>query len=157
MPNNTPVKTREEESRDAQIRRNLKMFYQSPLSVSKDSVADHLEVAWFNDSVMSTPTPHVLEDAQRRGWEPVTVEEMPHMVSHLKSDDRARKGTPVRYRELILHKRLKEYGDIERAALKERADAAFNKTPGQDHLMNEPTMPMRVFQNDTSRSKGANL
>lgn len=141
----------DEERRDAQIKEYLRMDWKSPLSIDKNTIPEDQEYCFFNDSIMGTPTPHVIEDARRRGFEMVTADERPDLVAHLRRDDRQRQENNVRYREMILFRRKKEYADIEREALRKKNKEILDRVPGQSQAT---PYPINVLTNKTEKSFG---
>jgi hypothetical protein len=142
--------TRESSSRDAMIRRNLRMQYQDPLYIDPRDIPPDMEYRWIRDSVLGQPDHYRYAQCKRKGWEPVPADRHVDFMT----DDGDRRPTHVRgfiyYRGLILCEREKIYGDIERKTVEEENRLVQNSIPGQENFMSDPTMPMRVLVNESS-------
>ena len=143
--------TRSNEERDANIRKHLRMEYQDPLYIPPEDVPPDVEYRWIMESVLGRPDPSRLATMKRKGWTPVPISRHPdrmvdtnssHTPSHLKGN--------IYHNGLVLCERLKAYCEIERENVNKETMRVVQSTPGTDHLMNDPTMPMKVFVNDSS-------
>jgi len=138
---------RASESRDAYIRRNLQNQYQDALFFDKSDIPPDVEYRWVRESVLGKPDVSRMIQMKRKGWDPVPISRHPermsedshHLPSHLKGF--------IFHEGLVLHERLKIYGDIERENNNKENSRVQNTTPGMDHFLNDPSMPMKVFIN----------
>lgn len=149
-------KTRIEESRDVQtrdanIRKFLRMEYQDPLFISPDDIPPDVEYRWVRESILGRPDISRLSYMKQKGWDPVPISRHPdrmidisssHTPSHLKGC--------IYHEGLVLCERLKVYCDIERENVNKETYRTMTATPGTDHLMNDPSMPMKVYFNENS-------
>ena len=145
------------QSEDARIRKYLSNPYTCPLAVDEDSIPHDMEYRWVRDSVLGQPDFYRVAEMKRKGWNQVSQERHPERMM----DETPWRKNPtdgvVSYKGNILMERPKEYGQIERKAKNEKNRQQMLSVPGQDHLMNEPSMPMRVFNNETSIQKMASF
>lgn len=143
--------TRAAETRDANIRRNLRMEYSDSLYIDPQDVPPDVEYRWVRESVMGKPDMARMSVMKKKGWDPVPSSRHPermidvnatHLPSHLKGC--------IYHEGLVLCERLKVYCDIERDNVNKEIYRTMTATPGTDHLMSEPSMPMKVYFNENS-------
>lgn len=153
-------KTRVEESRDlnsrdAETRRFLQMTHQDPLYVDLSKKPLGYEYRLIRDSCLGQHDPYRLAYMARKGYTPVPADRHPELTCEFfpGQDDGPMKG--VIYRGgLLLCERPEEYSDIERRTLEQVHASRMASMPGQDHFMDDPTMPIRVLKNETSIQHG---
>jgi hypothetical protein len=143
--------TRALETRDANIRKHLRMEYQDALYIAPEDIPPDVKYRWIMESVLGRPDASRLANMKRKGWEPVPISRHPdrmseqnshHVPSHLKGY--------IYHNGLVLCERLKIYCDVEEENVNKETLRVMTATPGTDHLMNDPTMPMKVFFNENS-------
>jgi hypothetical protein len=143
--------SRSVETRDANIRKHLRMEYQDPLYFDPADIPPDVEYRWIRESVLGRPDPSRLSSMKRKGWEPVPISRHPdrmidtnssHLPSHLKGC--------IYHDGLVACERLKVYCDMERENVNKETYKTLTGTPGTDHLMSDPMMPMKVYFNENS-------
>ena len=139
------------ETRDANIRKHLRMEYQDPLYIAPEDIPPDVEYRNINVSVLGMPVPHRLAQMHQKGWELVPSTRHPEKMHNYDTDT-----VPSHLRGYIYHRgqvlceRLKKYCDIERDNVNKENYRTITGTPGTDHLMSDPMMPMKVYFNENS-------
>ena len=143
--------TRATQTRDANIRKHLRMEYQDALYIPPEDVPPDVEYRWVRESVLGRPDISRLSFMKQKGWDTVPIARHPdrmidlvseHTPSHLKGS--------IYHQGLVLCERLKVYCDLERDNANKETYRTMTATPGTDHLMNDPSMPMKVYFNENS-------
>lgn len=133
-------------TRDADIRRRLKMAYNDPLEIGSYAKPDDVDYFYGRKSVFDQLDHQRIPELRRKGWEKVPSDRHPDLV-----DDENPKGY-IETKGLVLLERPKEYGEIETQTDYEQQRINMTSLPGLENYMNEPSMPMRVLHNETSFS-----
>lgn len=135
--------TRKCSSRDAEIRKLLTMTYIDKLDTGSYPKPDDVDYFWARKSFRGELDHDRIPYLRRKGWERVPADRHPDLV-----DEESRK-TYIEKEGLVLMQRPKEYGEIERATQQQIQHQTMTSLPGLDNFMNEPTMPIKVFENKT--------
>jgi len=152
-------KMRHEETRDSEARKHnmrdiLKMMYADPLYVDPRYIPDDVEYRWIRCSTLGVPDTSRLPEMNRQGWIPVPASRHPDMAYEDPLGRLTHTKGIIFNKGLILCERPKELGEIQRKALEERNYQSLVGLPGVDHLMGEPGLPGKIFQNETAAYKG---
>jgi hypothetical protein len=148
--NNRIEESRSNSSRDAMIRRNLRMQYQDPLYVDPADIPPDMEYMWIRDSVLNQPDAYRYAQCKRKGWEPVPADRHPEfMTTHDERSPSHVRGF-IYFRGLILCEREKIYGELERESANRETQRLMTSIPGTDQFMSDPYMPSKVFINQNS-------
>jgi hypothetical protein len=143
--------SRNEEKREFLIRKNIKMIFRGMLYIDPHTIPADKEYAWILDDQKVEYGTGNLEDAASKGWVPVTAEERPDLCL-IDGNERDRKKSVVRRRELVLHQRDKKFGEYERQVLREYNHSTTDGVEQDDGFMRDPYMPTVVLANKTSRT-----
>jgi hypothetical protein len=142
--------TRATETRDAEIRRHLRMEFKDRFYVDVTKIPDGMEYHWVRDTIYNEPDEARFIEMQRKGWVPVPSDRHPErqMGGIPWRETKARHGFIIEG-GLVLCERPKEYGDIEREMERAYNMRVVNEAPGLDASVVDPTNA-RVFANQTS-------
>jgi len=141
---------RSAEERDAIIKSHLTMTSKNLLDIDPSTIPVDKDYCYIRESLMGNPDHYSLDEAAMKGWEPVTSQHRPDLASAYSGGGHM--PAYIRRRELILHQRDKKYGQIERQSRQEQTNQMMNTLPGQDHFMDDPSMPMKVIHNSSKYS-----
>ena len=150
---NRNLSTRTFESREAQARYNMQMAFTHFLDRAAKDKPDNMEYKWITDHIRNDTSFSRMGEYSMTGWAPVPADRHPHMSMGVVSwRDNPYDGY-IHYKGAILCERPKEYGEYETKLAEEQT---LREMVGlqMDGLMSEPSMPGKVFQNETYRSKG---
>lgn len=150
---NRSLETRTFESREAQARRNMEMSYTHFLDRAAKDRPENMEYKWVTDHVRGDSSFSKMGEYNMLGWTPVPAERHPHMSMGIVSwRDNPYDGY-IQYKGAVLCERPIEYGEYEVKLAEEQQLRTMTGLAGLDSLMSDPTMPGRVFANETSRLK----
>jgi len=148
--------TRENESHefaahDAKVRQFLQMTYPDPLSVDESKIPEGFEYRWVRDSVWGQRDPYRMVYMARKGYTPVPADRHPELSwGGLPWQEESPHHGYICQKGLVLCERLKKYAELEQRTLESQHAARVASLPGQEHFMDEPTMPIRVIANSTT-------
>jgi hypothetical protein len=149
--------TRVEESRNLEAReaiiRNLKMQFVDKRYIDPSKVPADVDYWWVRMSVRGEPDLSRLPAMERVGWSPVPAERHPELLPRDSSGRLSNSSGHIIIDGLILCERPKEYGVIEREISAEQQYKVMTGIPGLDNFMADPSMPMKVFVNQTQTSR----
>jgi hypothetical protein len=130
-------------TRDSEIRRKLKMAYHDPLELGSYPKPDEVDYFRGRKSLRGEIDHQRIPELRRKGWEYVPADRHPDLI-----DPEDTKGY-IETGGLVLMERHQEYGQIETETRDENNQMYMQSLPGLENFMNEPTMPMKVFENKT--------
>lgn len=148
---NTRVEESHEfDNHDANVRDYLQMTYPDPLAVDPRKIPAGYEYRWIRDSVLGQRDPYRMIYMARKGYTPVPADRHPELCwAGLPWQAEAQQQGYLCHGGLILCERLQKYAQIEQTTLEKVNSARITALPGQDHFMDEPTIPIRVIANST--------
>lgn len=150
---NRVAETRNMDTRESQARYNMQMTTTHYLDRAMKDKPENMEYKWITDHIRNDSSFSRMGEYGMVGWTPVRSDRHPNMAMGLVSwRDNPYDGY-IQYKGAVLCERPKEFGEYERQLADEQRLRAMVELPGLDNLMSEPTMPGRVFANETSRIK----
>jgi hypothetical protein len=139
-------KTRVEDSRsvhdrDAEIRQRLQMDYPDDFYIDLSKKPHDVDYLRIRVSCLGQPDPHRMPTMAMKGWTPVPAERHPELLANSQGF--------CEHKGLILCERPKAYSQIEWESHHRRALQTMKSIPGQERFMDDPTMPIHTFNNET--------
>jgi hypothetical protein len=144
--------------RDERIKQALRMEFQDRFYIPPNEIPDGFEYYWVRDSVFGEPDEHRIIQMQNKGWTFVPASRHPHRTqSTVPWRPKTDKSNFIFEGGLVLCERPLEYGKIEQETIRNYNYKVMQSIPGEENLMNDPVLPGRVFQNQTTISKVQNF
>lgn len=141
--------------RDAEIRRNLQMGYQSALYVDLTRKPDNVVYEWGREIVDGKYDPDSIRERARRGWRTVPLSRHPEFhVDHAIDGGESGRNNIIRSKGNILFERDKAYHDIEVERCRRETLEQLSTIDMRDPDGHRSPLSLGLRKNETSFSRG---
>lgn len=134
--------------RRAEIRKSLQMLQHGKLYIDPVTIPDGVEYSWVRESCLGQHDPYRITYMAKRGYTPVPSDRHPEFPTNERG---------YIYREgQVLCERPKEWREEEQGLHNKETLEAMRTVPGQEHFMEDMSMPKKVLHNEVMLERHLN-